>query len=107
MNITNAKVFVLNMETMKMEATRMLDQKQNELDQKVEKIDKQERELNNMVQRIIDLGIAPPDYINNEIEQTRKRYLNHAKILKEYRVRLISIVTLILQCGMDFLNSIN
>tara|TARA_Y100000591_G_C21792437_1_gene677340 strand:- start:843 stop:1121 length:279 start_codon:yes stop_codon:yes gene_type:complete len=60
------------METMKMEATRMLDQKQNELDQKVERLDKQERELNNMVQRIIDIGIAPPDYINNEIEQTRE-----------------------------------
>ena len=59
-----------------MEATRLLDQKQNELNQKVEMINNKENELNKLVEQVnkhsIEYGIAPPEYINNEIQQTRE-----------------------------------
>ena len=45
-----------------MEATRLLDQKQNELNKLVEQVNKHS----------IEYGIAPPEYINNEIQQTRE-----------------------------------
>ena len=72
MNNNYAKVLILNMEIIKMEATRMLDQRQDDLDKKAKMIDKKEKELNNMVQRIVELDITPPEYIKEEIERTRK-----------------------------------